>query len=483
MKKAFILLLCISLLLCVCSCADTTPPDTPSNVADASGVSDASLDESSDGISDEPSKDISDEASQEPSNDHSDVPSDDSSNDNTSNEDERYKFKTYRKSYILYDEKIPWHYICISAYGPKSSYFDLQKKEYPERDADYLYPSAKDFYYLVSADGYAILDFPFKHFEYKYRFQGMYPSTPSSYFVSDKYDLFVWKFDNTVWGVKITDYVKGAVELTEIKYDKEQINFPDGRVVEFWSLPYSEIKFGGATSDELHGRYINNSLYTRYNPFDTVYNKLAIDYDLPGLLTDEQKAEVKKIRDDYDKTAHYTGDESNAEERLQKMQLPAEYYVFEYLKGEGITLEQILEAVDYYFSVFDLIYEDETARYGDMPNFEQVINYFCDPKQNYNHIDINKHYAKIIYEGDADKIRSEVAPISSFNVDGTVYPVSWLKTHPELLDDFAKRGYLEPVLEFYRMAFDADTYEELNSDATNYYYEYIKAYERYCGTK
>lgn len=445
MKKAFVFLLCISLLLCVCSCDYETP-------------SDVSL------VSDVPSDDQSDVSIFTPSDDISDI-SNDSSNDGTSKVDEKHEYYGGRIEGYASNGLIMQYY-----YDPHSFDEDYYVGK------DYRALGRVEWHVLTTQNPYySLLDFPI----YDY----VISNDPK------QYHLIAMKFDHTLWGVWVNG-VKNTVRLTEIELEKKQVNFPDGRVAEFLVVPDAVTdlyKTGyGATADPVMGKYINNSLYTSENPFDTVYNKLAIDYNLPGLLTDEQKAEVKKIRDDYDKIAHYNGDESNAEERLQKMQLPAEYYVFEYLKGEGITLEQILEAVEYFFRDYELAYEMAKTNYEPAsadPLFDQVDVYVSSPREIYSCLDINKHYAKIIYEGDADKIRSEVAPISSFNVDGVVYPVSWFRTHPELLDDFAKRGYLEPILEFYRMAFDADTYEELDSDATNYYYEYIKAYERYCGTK
>lgn len=420
MKKTFILLLCILLLLCTCSCVIDTSLDTSS--------SDSSDDLFTDSFLSDDSNDISGEQSSELSNDSSDDISGDASDDIPSDDESSADLNIYNI-----------HTAAISADAEVRQYYDPDLGDYVTA----YYVCAQHFNYTVVTDndGNAVVDFPLEVVQKENGF-GF---------------TFVGRgFDKKYYGFAVKNTAGGLeVNYTEIPTETISIDLGYGRIAKIVVLPNQLAGQSKTKWNDPFEKYQNASYYDAgFCVSDSLFGTAQMwncPVSLPELNEEQQiifdrlSEERAALREKYCRPT-YLPDFENDPEAFEYFQLPDEYYYVQCYKEMGFTLEDFYQADDR----ADLIlqgYNYLKQKHGDDMFLSQIDSPYlghCDTSQRYRTIDI-------LYEGDHDKIRRELCDISACYYDGKVYNNSWFDDYNEPLEDLAKDGFLVPIMDFVSM--------------------------------
>ncbi len=423
MKKTFIFLLCISLLLGVCSCVYETPNDTSSGITDSS-VSDTPSVESSDDSSHE-SDDMSNEFSEDISKDASREPSQD-----TSNEGDVYNVTTAPITADAYVRE--WY---------KIGDFAKAYAVVPARQNDV----GLDFYYYIVTDndGNAIVDIPFEEIQ-----------------VSNGYGFsFVGRgFDKNYYGFTVKN-TKDGIEANGVvlSVEMQTLDIGYGRLAEVVVLPTQISEYQTDSDSRVKPKYINASFYyTTGNGLD-FEDSWAFDiwggyYDFGRMLDAEQKKVYDEVISERNAAREKYYPALNpgvlaSEESLEYFQLPDSYYIVKCLKDMGYTLEQLIDyKLDESVKPQTEWFKSFKSKYGSDMFLSQITSPYTGFGKTYE--EQMRRDLSILYEGDHDTVRRELADVSACYYDGRVYNNFWLNKHPEILENMAKDGYLVPVMDF-----------------------------------
>lgn len=407
MKKTFIFLLCISLLISVCSCVYETPADTSSDITDASSTSEIPSIEPSD----ESSEDISKDASQD-----------------TSKEGDVYNVTTAPITADAYVRE--WYKI-----GDFAKAYAVVPAKQDGTDLDFYY------YIVTDNDGNAIVDIPFEEIQ-----------------VSNGYGFsFIGRgFDKNYYGFAVKK-TKNGIEANgvELSVERQTIDIGYGRFAEVVVLPGQISEY--QSDSRVKTKYINASFYYATGNGLDCEDSWAFDiwggyYDFRGMLDAEQKkiydnviSERNAAREKYYPSLNPSVLASK--ESLEYFQLPDSYYIVKCLKDMGFTLEQLID-----YKIKESV-EPQTEWFRSFKSKHSgdvFVSQISSPYTGFGKTYEEKlrRDLNILYEGDRDTIRRELADISACYYDGKVYNNFWLNKHPEILENMAKDGFLVPVMDF-----------------------------------